>query len=233
MKQSLYNLLLVSCLALMLWANPVTTDARGGAGAACVAKIDPAVMPGQCQPGKTSPQAMGWRWRPDALVRVYYLKDSFDGAQSAALSRAVNNWNQALKEIDSRIFFIVGGEREGVSQDDASITVMRGIPTKTERLAEIKFYSTSNGVTRMIMTIRPVVEDPSALTSLMTHELGHSLGLADCYECRRGTTAMSAFKDNNKGNDVYEPSVCDKYVVAAGYASQTGAQARVASTGRK
>jgi hypothetical protein len=233
MKQSLYNLLVVSCLALVLWANPVITDARGEAGAACVAKVDPAVMPGQCQPGKTSPQAMGWRWRPDALVSVYYLKDSFDEAQSAALSRAVNNWNQALKEIDSRIFFIVGGEREGVSKDDASLTVMRGIPTKTERLAEIKFYSTSNGVTRMIMTIRPVVTDPSALTSLMTHELGHSLGLADCYECRRGTTAMSAFKDNNKGNDVYEPSACDKYVVAAGYASQTGAPSRVASTGRK
>jgi hypothetical protein len=216
-----------------MWANPVITGARAEAGAVTLASVDPSVMPRQCQTGKTSPQSMGWRWKPDALVRVYYLKDSFNSAQSEALSRAVHNWNNALKEIDSSISFIVGGERESVVKDDASITVMRGIPTKTERLAEIKFYSSSNGVVRMIMTIRPVVTDPSALTSLMTHELGHSLGLADCYECRRGTTAMSAFKDDNKGNDVYEPSACDKYVVAAGYASLLTAQARVVSTERK
>jgi hypothetical protein len=190
-------------------------------------------MPGQCQTGKTSPQALGWRWRQGAVVRVYYLKGSFDGAQAEALTRAVHSWNDALKEIDSGIFFIVGGERESVVKDDASITVMRGIPTKGERLAEIKFYSSSSGVARMIMTIRPVVKGTSALTSLMTHELGHSLGLADCYECRRGTTAMSAFKDDNKGNDVYEPSACDKYVVAAGYANLNVAQARVAQTERK
>jgi len=233
MKQALYSLVVVSCLALVLWANPVITDARTGAGAAGAASVAPALMPRQCQTGKTSPQALGWRWKPDELVRVYYLKDSFNSAQSEALSRAVNNWNNALREIDSHIVFIVGGERESVVKDDASVTVLRGIPTKTERLAEIKFYSSSSGVVRMIMTIRPVVTDPSALTSLMTHELGHSLGLADCYECRRGTTAMAAFKDDNKGNDVYEPSACDKYVVAAGYASLTGTQARVASTERK
>jgi predicted Zn-dependent protease len=64
----------------------------------------------------------------------------------------------------------------------------------------------------------------------MTHEIGHSLGLADCYECRRGTTAMAAFKDKDKGNEVYEPSECDKYVVAAGYAGDTGMQARVMQT---
>jgi hypothetical protein len=183
-------------------------------------------MPRQCQPGKTSPAAFGWRWNPNTLVRVYYLKGDFDGAQSLALSRAVTNWNHALQEIDSGVRFIVSGERAGLVRDDASITVMRGIPTKKERLGEIKFFSTPNGLTRMVMTIRPVVTDPDALTSLMTHELGHSLGLADCYECKRGTTAMSAFKDYNKGNDVYEPSACDKYVVAAGYAGQTSEQAR-------
>jgi hypothetical protein len=230
MKPSLYSLFVISCLALLLWADPPITNARGEAGVANAASGDALAMPGQCQPGKTSPEAFGWRWQPDALVRVYYLKGDFKEAQALALARALNNWNEALREIGSRIRFIVGGEREGVVKDDASITVMRGIPTKKERLGEIKFYARSNGVVRMTMTIRPVVTDPFALTSLMTHELGHSLGLADCYECRRGTTAMAAFKDNNKGNDVYEPSACDKYVVAAGYASLMEAQARVVQT---
>jgi hypothetical protein len=216
MKLSLYSLFVVSCLSLVLWANPVVINASGGGAGSATAP-----MPRQCQPGKTSPEAFGWRWKPDAVVRVYYLKGHFKETEIAALSRAVNNWNDALKEMDNGIRFIVGGESESVVRDDASITVMRGIPAKKERLGEIRFFSTSNGVVRMIMTMRPVVTDPDALTSLMTHELGHSLGLADCYECKRGTTAMAAFKDNNKGNDVYQPSACDKYVVAAGYASQS------------
>jgi hypothetical protein len=83
------------------------------------------------------------------------------------------------------------------------------------------------------MIISPDVTDLNALTSLMAHEIGHSLGLADCYECQRGTTAMAAFKDKNKGNDVYEPSECDKYVVAAGYRNETDMQARIVQTERK
>jgi hypothetical protein len=218
MKPFLYSLFLVSCLSLLLLAKPISTTANASGGAV--------TMPKQCQPGKTSPEAMGWRWRANTTVRINYLKDNFNVAEVEALSRAVNNWNNALREIDSQVLFIIDGE--GVTHDGASITVMRGIPRGKERVGEIRFHSMSNGRVRLVVIINPVVTDLSALTSLMTHELGHSLGLADCYECRRGTTAMAAFKSNNKGNDVYEPSACDKYVVAAGYAGQTSVQARVA-----
>ena len=93
--------------------------------------------------------------------------------------------------------------------------MLRGIPKGKDRVGQLRVYSMSNGVMRATMIVSPTVTDLNALTSLMTHELGHSLGLADCYECKRGTTAMSAFKSENKGNDVYGPSECDKYVVAA------------------
>jgi hypothetical protein len=227
MRPFLYSLFVVSCLSLLLWARPTSTIARERGGDSA------ATLPKQCRPGKTSTEALGWRWKPNTHVRLYYLKSNFSGTEAEALSRAVNNWNNALREIDSRIVFINGGERESVVEDDASITVMRGIPKGKERLGEIKFYSMSNGVNRMVVTISPVVTDLNALTSLMTHEIGHSLGLADCYGCRRGTTTMAAFKDDNKGNDVYEPSECDKYVVASGYRSETGVQAQVVRTERK
>jgi hypothetical protein len=225
MKLFLYSLFIVSGLCLMLWAKPVITNAEGAASNTSGGTV---TMPKQCQPGKTSPEANGWRWRPNTTVRVYYLKNNFNAAETVALSRAINNWNAALNEIDSRIFFVIGGERESAAIEGTSIIVARGVPRGKERLGEIKFHSATNGRVRLLLTINPVVTDLSALTSLMTHELGHSVGLADCYECKRGTTAMAAFKSNNKGNDVYEPSACDKYVVAAGYAGQTGAQARVA-----
>jgi hypothetical protein len=223
MKPFFYSLMVVACLSLLLLAKPVSTTASASGAAAAAAPV----MPKQCQPGKTSPEAMGWRWRPNAVVRVNYLKDHFSGAEIEALSRAVNNWNKALREIDSQIVFVVGGEREELATDGSSITVIRGIPRGKERVGEIRFHSLLNGRVRLVVTINPVVTDLDALTSLMTHELGHSLGLADCYECKRGTTAMAAFKSNNKGNDVYEPSACDKYVVAAGYAGQSSTQASV------
>jgi hypothetical protein len=229
MRSFLFSLFIVAGLSLLLWARPtITTAAAAAEGKTVKAGTDAALaMPKQCKPGKTSTQALGWRWRPSTRVNIYYLKGNFSVAETEAFSRAVNNWNGALTEIDSRIRFINGGERESVVEDDASVTVLRGVPKGKDRLGQLRFYSMSNGVMRATMIISPVVTDLNALTSLMTHEIGHSLGLADCYECRRGTTAMSAFKDENKGNDVYEPSECDKYVVAAGYAGETNTQAQL------
>jgi hypothetical protein len=186
-------------------------------------------MPKQCQQGKTSPESMGWRLSANRPVRVYFLKDNFSQTEKDALSRAVSNWNRALEEIDSPVIFVQGGERESIVRDELTITVTRGVPKSKERVGEIKFYTKPNGSVRMTVIIDKAVTDLNALTSLMTHELGHAMGLADCYECRRGTTAMSAFKGKNKGNDVYEPSACDKYVVANGYAAAAGSeQARAA-----
>lgn len=217
----LYGLLISSCLSLLLWAGPATS--AGGPESA-------ATMPKQCRPGKTSTEVFGWRWRPAARVRVYYLKGDFSGEEIAAFARAVSNWNTALREIDSQIVFVAGGERETVAEDDATITVLRGIPKGKDRLGQMRLYSMSNGVRRATMIISPAVTDLDALTSLMAHELGHSMGLADCYGCKRGTTTMSAFKDENKGNDVYSPSECDKYVVAQGYADESNSQPPAAET---
>ena len=213
----LFTLFLLACLSLLLWIRPVATAAKDRS-------LVP--MPKQCRPGKTSTEALGWRWNPSSRVKIYYLKNNFSLMEREAFSRAVDNWNRALGEIDSRIAFTLAGERETVADDDASVTVLRGIPKGKDRLGQLRFYTMSNGVMRATIIISPDVTDLNALTSLMTHEIGHSLGLADCYECRRGTTAMAAFKEKNKGNDVYQPSDCDKYVVAAGYANDTNEQGR-------
>ncbi len=227
MKPFICGLFVAQCLALLLWARPVITIAKGApyelSGGA-------AVMPKQCLPKKTSTEALGWRWKQGTLVRIFYAKDSFSAAEALALSQAVKGWNDALSAINSRIVFVASPEHERVGNKNASVTVMRGIPRGKERLGEIRFHSISNGMVQMVLAINPDVTDLNAMTSLMTHELGHTLGLADCYECRRGTTAMAAFKSNNQGNDVYEPSACDKFVVASTYAGDTGAQARAIPT---
>ena len=228
LKLFLRSLLVVSCLSLLIWTRPTIPTVE--AATSTPSGDTTLTMPKQCRPGKTSTQALGWRWKPNAQVRVYYLKNDFSAEERAALSRAVNNWNGALREINAHIVFTIGGERASVAEDDSSLTVVRGFPKGRERVGEVKLYSLSNGVNHVTVVISPTITSLTALTSLMTHEIGHSLGLADCYECRRGTTAMAAFKDKDKGNEVYEPSECDKYVVAAGYAGDTGMQARVMQT---
>ena len=221
LRTFLYSLLGIACLSLVLWAGHANTVAavRPSGG-------DTPPMPKQCRPGKTSTEALGWRWRSGETVKVYFLKNNFSAAEAEALSRAARNWNNALREIDSRVVFRLSGERESLAEANASITVMRGTPRGRERVGEIKHYSLSNGADYMLVIVAPEIKDPDALTSLMTHELGHSLGLADCYKCQRGTTAMAAFRDDSHGNDVYEPSECDKYVVAVGYADAVATQAR-------
>ncbi|HEX8707268.1 MAG TPA: hypothetical protein VF723_03315 [Pyrinomonadaceae bacterium] len=228
MKKFLYSLFVISCLGGLLWARPAATASEGGRPAS-----GSPGMPRQCRTGKTSPESLGRRWRPSATVRVSYLKGNFNEAEIRALSRAINKWNDALREIGSGITFINGSERESPAEDNGSITVMRGNPRGKERLGELKFYSLSNGTTYMSVIISPVVRELNALTSLMTHEIGHSLGLADCYECQHGTTAMAAFKDKNTDNGVYEPSACDKYVVSAGYAGGAAAHALLAPAARR
>lgn len=226
MKPFLYSLFAALCLSLLLWAKPVMTIAKG---AAAEFSGSVAVMPKQCLPKKTSPEASsGWRWKQGTRVRVYYAKDSFNEAETKALARGANSWNNALSEMNSHIVFLADTESENATNNNASITVMRGIPRGRERLGELRFHSISNGMIHMTITISPDVTNLEAMTSLMAHELGHTLGLADCYDCRRGTTVMAAFKSNNQGNDVYEPSACDRYVVASGYAGGNGTQARIA-----
>ena len=233
MRPFLYSLFAVACLSLIFWPKLANTAAAEGtllkpSGSSSL------TMPKQCRQGKTSTQAMGWRWKPNTRVHLYYLTNNFNRTEKEAVARAVSNWNKALKEIDSRVVFMISGERESVVEDNASITILRGIPKGKDRVGQLRFYSMSNGVMRAVLTISPDVIDPNALMSLMTHEIGHSLGLADCYDCRRGTTAMAAFKDMKKGNEVYEPSECDKYVVAAAYASQAGEmEARVVPIEKK
>lgn len=191
------------------------------------------MMPKQCHPGKTSTLVMGWRWQPRSHVRVYYLKSSFSVVEEEALSRAVNSWNKALRETDSGISLTTAGERASVSEENATLTVLRAVPKGKDRVGQIKLYSMSNGTESALLIISPAVADLDALTSLMTHEIGHTLGLADCYECKRGTTTMAAFRSDNKGNDVFEPSECDKYLVATGYAGEVREQAGAGIVGRK
>ena len=184
-------------------------------------------MPEQCVAGKTLPGSLSWRWSYGTTVNIYYLNGHFTAAETEAFAESISNWNDALDEMDAGITFVVAGPRaDDIVINGASIVFVRGTPSGRHRLGEIKLKSISNGAVHLLATVNPAVTNLEALRSLMVHELGHSLGLADCYGCKRGTTVMAAFKETNKGTGVFAPSECDKYVVAAGLRSSWDTQAR-------
>ena len=172
-----------------------------------------------CRTGKTSTTTNAWHWSPNAQVKVYFLRGHFNEAETLALSQAVHNWNIALKEINSDISFVVVGEAGQIVKERHTLIVRRVDEFEGRSIAEIQpFYSsTTNLLVRAEINVGPTIKDLSALTSMMNHEMGHSLGLSDCPECEKGSTAMASFRGKNKDNKLLEPSQCDKYVVATSY----------------
>src|SRR5688500_2587025 len=121
-------------------------------------------MPTQGRPGKTSTEAFDQRWKRDARFKLDYLHSNLHFADITAFARAVDKWNRALVEIDSRIVLTIVGEREAVAEDDATVTILRGIPKGKDRLGQLRIYSMSNGVMRATMIVSPEVTDLNALT---------------------------------------------------------------------
>ena len=64
----------------------------------------------------------------------------------------------------------------------------------------------------------------------MLHELGHNLGLVDCYTCKRNTTVMNQFERVNVPEELDRPTACDIAQVKESYREL---KTRVALTKKK
>lgn len=171
----------------------------------------------ECSTGKTSATVINWRWESNAKVKVYFMSGGFTDAEIAAMTQAVNTWNEALSEINSDISFEIAGTTNQNITARNTLVVKRVEYLTNKALGEIQPYIKSTTLFRAVISVSSWVKNMKAFTSMMNHEMGHSLGLSDCVGCKRGSTVMAAFKGSNKDNSIFRPSRCDKYVVAASY----------------
>jgi hypothetical protein len=98
---------------------------------------------------------------------------------------------------------------------------MRGsVFDKAKRHAtEIKAYSLHHDqiINYASIIVDPVLTNRQALRDAMAHELGHNLGLLDCFTCKPKSTLMNQFKQLNVPNNVSAPTSCDIAQVRLAY----------------
>jgi len=90
---------------------------------------------------------------------------------------------------------------------------------KHRHLALLEAHSLRNDqlIDFALIIVDSQVKDRNVLTNVMAHELGHSLGLLDCYGCHGRTTAMGLLRSADESNGIEGPTACDKKAVLAAY----------------
>lgn len=174
-----------------------------------------------CVIGKDSAAYGFWTWAANTRVKVYVVAADFKEDDLPYLLAPLATWNAALGSTGSGVSFVYSGTVSTSLDCQNCLTIMRGsVYEKSKRHAtELRAFSANSN---QVLTWGHIVVDPSltnqkSLTNAVAHELGHNLGLYDCYTCKAKSTLMMQFKSVNKPNDMEGPTPCDLAQVKAAY----------------
>ena len=177
--------------------------------------------PAPCRIGQQAPAIGFWRWAPNARVQVYVRSADFDPEQLPYVLTALHNWNSASEQTGSGVKFEYQGNTVQQRACENCLTILRDrVFDKSRRHAtELKAYSARDNqiITSAAILVDPVLTNPKALLNALVHELGHNLGLLDCYSCKRKSTVMNQFEAVNVPNDMERPTSCDIAQVRQAY----------------
>jgi hypothetical protein len=201
-------------LSIILLSLIVAVGGRG-ANPQTVAALAP------CRVGHMAPPIGFWTWAANAHVKVFVLSADFKPEQISHLLTAFENWNSVSELTGSGVKFDYQGSTTQQLSCENCLTVMRGpVFDKTRRHAtELKAFSVRHDqiISYAAIVIDPELTNPKALVDAVAHELGHNLGLLDCYTCKKKSTLMNQFKAMNVPNDMPKPTPCDIAQVKAAY----------------
>lgn len=169
----------------------------------------------------TSPGGAAWPIGGPAYpapIRVNIDPTGLTAQQQNAIVTAFNNWQSAPGN-NSQISFNISFSSTPISgantyqvgiSSSLSGTTTQGLTGGTAT----DTGNTSNDSRLSAFTrLNEGVTDPTAMTQVMAHEIGHTFGLADCPSCAAGTSVMTLYNPANGLNDTTAgrsaPSACD------------------------
>src|SRR5260370_4877387 len=180
----------------------------------------PAVTP-TCRVGHEAPAIGFWNWAANARVKVYIRTADFKPEDIPYLLTPLESWNSVSDLTGSQVKFEYQGSTGVELSCENCLTVMRGsVFDKSKRHAtEIKAYSLHHDqiINYASIIVDPVLTNPKALRDAIAHQLGHNLGLLDCFTCKPKSTLMNQFKQLNVPNNVSAPTSCDIAQVRLAY----------------
>lgn len=179
------------------------------------------IVPAPCVAGRTAAPTGFWTWPANSHVNIYLREPDFSAEYVSAVRIAVENWDAAAVENGSNVHFSFHGLTSETKTAHGDLTIIRGdvYDKKIKHLALLEAHSRRNDqlIDYALVIVDLRVRNPAVLTNVMAHELGHSLGLLDCYECSRKSTAMGLLKTATEPNGIEGPTACDKIAVLAAY----------------
>jgi|ERR1051326_4040138 hypothetical protein len=174
-----------------------------------------------CRVGQQAPPVGFWTWAANTHVRVYVVSADFTTGQIPYLLAAFQNWNRVSELSGSGVKFEYQGDTRQQLTCENCLTVMRGtVFDKTRRHAtELKAFSARHDqiISYAAIVIDPALTNNTAIMEAVAHEVGHNLGLLDCYTCKTRSTLMNQFKVMNVPNNLAEPTPCDIAQVREAY----------------
>jgi hypothetical protein len=190
----------------------------------------------QCRIGREAAATGFWRWAPNARVQVYIRSADFNGEQLPNLLTALKNWNSASGQTASGVKFEYQGDTTQPRHCENCLTILRDrvFHKSTRHPMELSAYSAGDNriITTATIFVDPVLTNPRALLNGLVHELGHNLGLLDCYSCKQKSTVMGQLEEVNVSNDMEKPTSCDIAQVRNAY-KELQELARISAAKRK
>lgn len=190
-------------------------------GGAPKATTQTADVSAPCRVGDQAPAIGFWTWSANSHVKVYVRAEDFNPEQTSHLLKALQDWNNVSEQTGSGVKFEYQGNTATELSCTACLTIRRGVlfDKHQKHLTQLIAYSALHNqiITYATIIVDPVLTNPKAILNAIQHELGHNLGLLDCYTCRRKSTVMNQFGKINESNGLTGPTACDIAQVRQAY----------------